>query len=219
MISWSRISAVVNRLMEEVIPLYPGWFIFRYLLSEIPRGVRIGLRLICMEKLLVMDPRLSDFWVAHLHRESIRSPWGEWWQESRRQVFPCDIKAKATQHSIPSLLLNEATAAQFQDHIGGLRHFLAVGDGVTFWRSLANFFKIAMMSPAVWWSRFPVGSSAKMTRCFWNKHTRYSLLWWRQIIQSNCNSEENPGNMMLAVVAGPFGGCRLKKACPSWDWL
>ena len=42
----------------------------------------------------------------------------------------CDISKSIAQHNIPSLLtlLNEATATQFQDHIGGLCHFLTVGD-------------------------------------------------------------------------------------------
>ena len=83
-----------------------------------------------------MDPRLSDeaFWVAPLLRESdqAQGPHEEnnGKEQERLGPFTCDISKSISQHSIPSLLalLNEATATQFQDHIGGLCHFLTVGD-------------------------------------------------------------------------------------------
>ena len=69
----------------------PGWF-FDVFSSGFPapRGVPgLVLRLICMEKLLVMDPRLSDesFWVAPFIESPIKLKGpheGEWWQKSKR---------------------------------------------------------------------------------------------------------------------------------------
>ena len=123
------------RLMEEVIP--STWLIFSIsspLRFPAPRGVP-GLvrRLICMEKLLVMDPRLSDE-ACSLHRESDQAQGpheeNDGKEQERLGPFTCDISKSIAQHSIPSLLtlLYEATTTQFQDHIGGLCHFLAVGD-------------------------------------------------------------------------------------------
>ncbi len=153
--------------------------------------------------------------------------------------FPCDISKKHCANIAPFLLAlsQRGYGDQFQDHIGGLCHFLTVGDDAThFWAFLGQLFKMAMMSPAVCSSRFrrlicqddrcssETSARAMATCCCCSpdscghwclicvsvqppilRESSFSLFVDQANIfpvasnnQSNCNSEKDQGNMMLA---------------------